>query len=61
MNKRTYQSPRTLIMEASIIYMNGGTIENTQNAQTVNNVELDSNSSQFFDEDEPALSSNVWE
>ena len=61
MNKRKYQSPHTDILEASFIYMQAGTTADPANAQTVNNVELDSNNSTFFEDEEPLVSSNIWE
>ena len=61
MNKRQYQTPHTDIIEAGFIYMAAGTTENPDNAQSVNNVELDSNHSTFFEDEEPLVSSNIWE
>ena len=61
MNKRQYQTPHTDIIEAGFIYMAARTTENPDNAQSVNNVELDSNNSTFFEDEEPLVSSNIWE
>ena len=61
MNKKAYQSPHTEIIGECLIYVEAGTNENPANAQTVNNVELDSNSSSFDDEEPPSVSSNIWE
>lgn len=61
MNKRQYQTPHTDIIEAGFIYMAAGTTADTVNAPTVNNVELDSNNSTFFEDEEPSAGSNIWE